>query len=194
MPREVPRARRIAEQVQRVLSQLLLREVRDPRLKPMTVTHVKVSPDLTHMWVMYTLLSGDAHDELQQEILDEAAVYQLLFPGRGEHESVHAQPDWPSVHRELARVGVTLKLLHGEYVDKCRAEGSTAMGYDRFCKNYQQHVLISGAASRIGHKAGQSVEVDWSGPTMQLIDPVTGQQGGCSCSSGRCRSSRETQR
>jgi ribosome-binding factor A len=75
MPREVPRARRIAEQVQRVLSQLLLREVRDPRLKPMTVTHVKVSPDLTHMWVMYTLLSGEARDELQQEILDEAAVY-----------------------------------------------------------------------------------------------------------------------
>jgi ribosome-binding factor A len=75
MPREVPRARRIAEQVQRVLSQLLLREVRDPRLKPMTVTHVKVSPDLTHMWVNYTLLSGDSHDELQKEILDEAAVY-----------------------------------------------------------------------------------------------------------------------
>ena len=58
MPREVPRARRIAEQVQRVLSQLLLREVRDPRLKPMTITHVKVSPDLTHVWVLYTLLSG----------------------------------------------------------------------------------------------------------------------------------------
>jgi ribosome-binding factor A len=75
MPREVPRARRIAEQVQRVLSQLLLREVRDPRLKPLTVTHVKVSPDLTHMWVMYTLLSGAEPDELQQEILDEAAVY-----------------------------------------------------------------------------------------------------------------------
>ena len=108
--------------------------------------------------------------------LDEAQVYQRLFPGRGEYESVHAQPDWASVHRELARVGVTLKLLHGEYVDRCRAEGSTAMGYDRFCKNYQQHVLVSGAASRIGHKAGQSIEVDWSGPTMQLTDPVTGQQ------------------
>jgi ribosome-binding factor A len=75
MPREVPRARRIAEQVQRTLSQLLLREVRDPRLKPMTVTHVKVSPDLTHVWVNYTLLSGDSHDELQKEILDEAALY-----------------------------------------------------------------------------------------------------------------------
>jgi transposase len=37
-------------------------------------------------------------------------------------------------------------------------------------------VLIAGAASRVGHKAGQTVEVDWSGETMQLIDPVTLQQ------------------
>jgi ribosome-binding factor A len=75
MPKEIPRARRVAEQVQRVLSQLLLREVRDPRLKPMTVTHVKVSPDLTHIWVHYTLLAGNSHDALQKEILDEAAQY-----------------------------------------------------------------------------------------------------------------------
>ena len=107
--------------------------------------------------------------------LDDAAVYARLFPGRGEHESVHAQPDWDQVHRELARVGVTLKLLHGEYLDRCQAEGVPAMGYDRFCKNYQQHVLVAGAASRVGHKAGQSVEVDWSGKTMQLTDPVSGQ-------------------
>ncbi len=105
--------------------------------------------------------------------LDEAEVYARLFPGRGEHESVHAQPDWEGVHRELARVGVTLKLLHGEYVDACRGRGETAMGYDRFCKTYQQHVLVIGAASRVGHKAGQTVEVDWSGKTMQLTDPVT---------------------
>ena len=107
--------------------------------------------------------------------LDEADVYARLFPGRGEHESVHAQPDWDKVHRELARVGVTLKLLHGEYVDACRAKGETAVGYDRFCKTYQRHVLVIGAASRVGHKAGQTVEVDWSGKTMQLSDPVAGQ-------------------
>ena len=107
--------------------------------------------------------------------LEDAAVYARLFPGRGEHESVHAQPDWDQVHRELARVGVTLKLLHGEYLDRCQAGGVPAMGYDRFCKNYQQHVLVAGAASRVGHKAGQSVEVDWSGKTMQLTDPVSGE-------------------
>ena len=107
--------------------------------------------------------------------LEEAEVYARLFPGRGEHDSVHAQPDWEKVHKELAKVGVTLKLLHGEYVDACRTRGETAMGYDRFCKTYQRHVLVTGAASRVGHKAGQTVEVDWSGPTMELIDPATGE-------------------
>lgn len=107
--------------------------------------------------------------------LDDAEVYARLFPGRGEHDSVHAQPDWDRVHKELAKVGVTLKLLHGEYVDTCRSRGEPAMGYDRFCKSYGHHVLITGAASRVGHKAGQSVEVDWSGKTMQLTDPVAGQ-------------------
>jgi transposase len=111
-----------------------------------------------------------------------SAVYARLFPGRGEHESVHAQPDWAVVHRELARVGVTLKLLHGEYVDRCHAEGSTAMGYDRFCKNYQQHVLVAGAASRVGHKAGQSVEVDWSGRRCVDRPGHRGRAGGCTCS------------
>lgn len=103
----------------------------------------------------------------------EAEVYELLFPGRGEHQSVFAQPDWERVHRELARVGVTLKLLHGEYADECATTGAPAMGYDRFCRTYQRHVLVTGAASRVGHKAAQTVEVDWSGPTMQLTDPVT---------------------
>ena len=106
--------------------------------------------------------------------LGEGEVYALLFPGRGEHESVFAQPDWDRVHKELARVGVTLKLLHGEYVDSCAVAGEPVMGYDRFCRTYQRHVLVTGVASRVGHKAAQTVEVDWSGPTMQLSDPTTG--------------------
>lgn len=59
----------------------------------------------------------------------------------------------------MARVGVTLKLLHGEYVDAAAA-GDPVMGYDRFCRTYRRHVLVMGAASRVGPKAGQSVEVD----------------------------------
>lgn len=104
----------------------------------------------------------------------DGEVYELVFPGRGEHQSVFAQPDWEQVHKELARVGVTLKLLHSEYTDDCIAARAPAMGYDRFCRTYQRYILVTGAASRVGHKAAQTVEVDWSGPTMQLHDPVTG--------------------
>ncbi|AQP50743.1 IS21 family transposase [Tessaracoccus flavescens] len=117
--------------------------------------------------------AGVSWDDVSQRSNDE--VYRLLFPGRGEHDTVFASPDWDQVHREMARVGVTLKLLHGEYADSCAAERVPAMGYDRFCKTYQRHVLVTGAASRVGHKAGQSVEVDWSGPTMELTNPATGE-------------------
>ncbi|WP_282856932.1 IS21 family transposase [Pseudoclavibacter helvolus] len=108
--------------------------------------------------------------------MSDADVYERLFAGRGEHHSVYAQPEWGEVHRELAKVGVTLKLLHGEYRDAAAAAGSPVMGYDRFCKTYQQHILVAGLASRVGHKAGQSIEVDWSGKTMVLTDAVTGKQ------------------
>jgi ribosome-binding factor A len=97
MPREVPRARRVAEQVQRTLSELLRREVRDPRLKPVTITHVRVSPDLTHAWVSFELLTGDSHDPLQLEILEEAARYLRGPLGRALRLRVapqlHFQPD-----------------------------------------------------------------------------------------------------
>jgi ribosome-binding factor A len=97
MPREVPRARRVAEQVQRTLSELLRREVRDPRLKPITITHVKMSPDLSHAWVMFEILGGDAHDPLQREILDEAARYLRGPLGRSLglrlSPQIHFQPD-----------------------------------------------------------------------------------------------------
>jgi len=97
VPREVPRARRVAEQVQRILSEMLRREVRDPRLKPLTITHVKLSPDLSHAWVYYAPLSGDSHDALQREILEEAALYLRGPLGRALRlrlsPQLHFQPD-----------------------------------------------------------------------------------------------------
>jgi len=70
---------------------------------------------------------------------------------------------------------VTLKLLHGEYVDSAVQAGQPSMGYDRFCRLYADYANILGASSRVGHKAARSVEVDWSGPTMALVDPATGE-------------------
>ena len=137
---------------------------------------IAASQGMPRKSITAVLEAADAAGVVWDDIADstDAEVYARLFPGRGEHQSVFAQPDWDQVHREMARVGVTLKLLHGEYADSSAVAGEPAMGYDRFCRTYQRHVLVTGAASRVGHQAGQSVEVDWSGLTMQLAEPVTG--------------------
>lgn len=114
-----------------------------------------------------------SYGDVESKTDDE--VYALLFPGRGVVESVYERPDWEHVHRELGRVGVTLRLLHAEYADACRAKRVPFMGYDRFCKLYADYTLRLGVTSRVERKAGRTVEVDWAGATVPIHDPVTGE-------------------
>ncbi len=53
------RQRRVSETIHRELSVLLMRGVRDPRLADITVTEVRVTPDLLMARVYYSVL-GDA--------------------------------------------------------------------------------------------------------------------------------------
>jgi len=60
VPRDFPRSRRIAEQIQRELAELIRLELKDPRVSGLvTVTDVEVSRDQSHAKVFFTLL-GDA--------------------------------------------------------------------------------------------------------------------------------------
>jgi ribosome-binding factor A len=60
MPKDYPRSRRIAEQIQRELSQIIRMELKDPRVTGMiTITDVEVTRDQSHAKVFFTLL-GDA--------------------------------------------------------------------------------------------------------------------------------------
>lgn len=106
----------------------------------------------------------------------DGEVYSILFPGRGERESVYEQPDWAGIHRELARIGVTLRILHGEYADDCASAGRPRMGYDRFYKQYAAYVARTGVTSRVDHKAGRTIEVDRAGKTIRIVDSVTGDE------------------
>ena len=47
MPRDFPRSRRIEDQIQRILSDVVRKEVRDPRLATSIITAVRVSKDLS---------------------------------------------------------------------------------------------------------------------------------------------------
>lgn len=50
----------------------------------------------------------------------EDDVYRALFPERNIVQDPFEEPDWEHVHSEMAKVGVTLKLLHAEYADAAR--------------------------------------------------------------------------
>jgi ribosome-binding factor A len=55
------RPERVAEMVLRELSQLLVRDLKDPRLRGVTLTRVKMSDDLRHGRVFFSHLEGHAH-------------------------------------------------------------------------------------------------------------------------------------
>ncbi len=83
MPREFNRTRRIAEQLQRELAQLIREEVKDPRLGMVTVVDVEVSRDLSHAKVFVTLLTGDEEARMTSvAILNDAAGMLRKFLGR----------------------------------------------------------------------------------------------------------------
>jgi ribosome-binding factor A len=73
MNKSYPRSRRVGDQIQRTLSEMLRRDVRDPRLGSITITEVRVSQDLSHAKVFYSVLGGTRDPALTQEILDDAA-------------------------------------------------------------------------------------------------------------------------
>ncbi|WP_353192041.1 30S ribosome-binding factor RbfA [Pandoraea pnomenusa] len=70
---------RINDQIQRDLSELIQREVKDPRIGLVTLQSVEVTPDYAHAKVYYTTLTGDP--KATGEALNEAAGYlrNLLF-------------------------------------------------------------------------------------------------------------------
>ena len=49
------------------------------------------------------------------------------------------------------------------------------MSYGTFCRGYKAYVAARNVTNHLDHKPGQVMEVDWSGPTMRLTDPFTGE-------------------
>ena len=75
MPREFPRARRVEEQLKRLLSELVRREVKDPRVGLITITSAEVSRDLTHANVYFTPFAGSGDAKAAREALQHAAGF-----------------------------------------------------------------------------------------------------------------------
>ena len=61
MPRDYARTDRIAEQILRELAELLRLQVKDPRVRMITLTGVEVTKDYSHAKVFYTTLEGSSN-------------------------------------------------------------------------------------------------------------------------------------
>ena len=76
MPKDYPRSRRIAEQIQRELSQVIRMELKDPRVTGLiTITDVEVTRDQSHAKVFFTILGDAARVAETTEGLQRAAGF-----------------------------------------------------------------------------------------------------------------------
>jgi len=75
MPREFPRARRVEEQLKRLLAELIRREVKDPRVGLITITSAEVSRDLTHAKIYFTPFAGVGDPVAALEALRHASGF-----------------------------------------------------------------------------------------------------------------------
>jgi ribosome-binding factor A len=73
MPRDFARTDRVAEQIQRELAELIRLEVKDPRVRMVTLTAVEVTADYAHAKVYYTTLNGS--DSKVQQGLERASGF-----------------------------------------------------------------------------------------------------------------------
>ena len=79
---------KVADQIQRDLTQLIARELKDPRVGMVTIQGVEVTPDYAHAKVFFSLLQGDS--AACQEGLNQAAGF--LRSGLFKRLRIHTVP------------------------------------------------------------------------------------------------------
>jgi transposase len=104
--------------------------------------------------------------------LDDAQLEACLFAKAEPPPSASRPlPDWPTVHRELRRKGMTLQLLHMEYKER----QPSGYQYTQFCRLYRAWQRHLDVVMRQEHRAGEKLFVDFAGQTIPIVDATTGE-------------------
>ena len=99
---------KLADQIQRELSELVHRDLRDPRIGMVTLTGVDVSPDCAHATVYFTCLDG-AHAEQAVKGLQHAAGF--LRAQLAKRIRLYTVPDLRFVYDESVARGARISAL-----------------------------------------------------------------------------------
>lgn len=103
--------------------------------------------------------------------LDDAALEAQLFPAVAVTNPARPLPDLATMHRELARKGMTLMLLWEEY----KSVHPHGLQYSQFCERYRGYARTLDLSMRQVHRAGEKCFVDYAGQTVAVIDRHTGE-------------------
>ena len=104
------RGLRVADQIQKDLSELIAFELKDPRVGMVTISEVKLTPDYAHAKVYFTLLK-DSPEEIKQTLegLSKAAGYLRNLLGKRLH--IHTLPQLHFVHDTSTSRGLAMSAL-----------------------------------------------------------------------------------
>src|SRR5437867_12476724 len=105
-------------------------------------------------------------DTLSDEAL-QARVYGPPTPPT-HHRPV---PDGAYLHAERRKPGVTLELLHLEYLE----QHPDGYRYTQFCEVYRRWLYRRGLSMRQVHRAGAKLFVDYAGQKPAIIEATTGE-------------------
>jgi transposase len=108
-------------------------------------------------WLAVTALADDAL---------EAKLYPSVAAS-----SERPLPDCAYIHAERRKPGVTLELLHLEYLEK----HPNGFRYTQFCERYREWLGRRRLSMRQEHRAGEKLFVDYSGKKPRIVDPKTGE-------------------
>jgi ribosome-binding factor A len=127
MAREFARSRRVEEQIQRLLSDAIRSQLRDPRVAGVVITEVRASRDLGVAWVHYSLIGADSRPAAEsladvQAGLDRAAGY--LRSQLARELSTRTVPELRFRYDEAAQRGRDLEQL----IDDAVARDATGSG------------------------------------------------------------------
>ena len=86
--------------------------------------------------------------------------------------TAHVAPDFANIHEQLKEKGVTRLLLWEEYR---AAHPEQSYSYTQFCFHYQQWRSHLKLVMRQTHRAGEKLFVDYAGPTLAIVNPITGE-------------------
>jgi len=107
------RGLRVADQIQRDLSELIAFELKDPRVGMITITEVQVTPDYAHAKVFFTTLV-DNPDAIKNTLAGLRKSSGFLRTQLGRRLTIHTLPELHFVHDNSTARGIEMSRLIDE--------------------------------------------------------------------------------